>query len=352
MKACHPRPMSVRTIIKDEVGASWIDLTNPSPEELRGIAHQFGLHPSSVEDCLDPTHLPKAERIGDTWFFILRVFDEHSGLQADTVQELTRKVAIFWGPQFLLTIHRAELSFIEAVAQSVTKLYLHTPENVTPPQGGLLPDSLPKTNIEVGDKSANSHPISSKRTIAVQQVFFEIISHGLNTYHRPLDQDMDLLAQMESQTFLHLSSNTQLIQSAYYLKSRVFIIKRMVRMISDNWSKLIVTSSEASPWLQEIKDTADDILFYCEDLIETTHQLMNLHISLQSHRTNEVMRILTVFSVIFMPLNLITGIYGMNFEFMPELKTPYGYPLALMVMALIAGTVAVWIVKRGWLGDR
>ncbi len=120
-------------------------------------------------------------------------------------------------------------------------------------------------------------------------------------------------------------------------------------MISDSWSKLTLTSPESSPWMQEIRDTTDDLLFYCEDLIETTHQLMNLYISLQSQRTNEVMRVLTVFSVIFMPLNLIAGIYGMNFEFMPELKNPYGYFLTLATMALIAGAVSYWIVKKGWL---
>lgn len=314
--------MSIRTIVKDSEGLIWLDLTNPTIEELKEVAAQFGLHPSSVEDCLDPSHLPKVERIDNHWFYILRVFDEHSGLESDTMQELTRKVALFLGPQHIISIHRSELAFINGLIESF------------------------------GAKGSVGSSIALPRPLPLQQVFFEIISRGLNTYNPPLDQGMEQLSKMENQVFLQQTSSTELIRSAYFLKSRVFIIKRMVRMISDGWTKVSFASPEANPWMQEIRDTTEDLLFYCEDLLETTHQLMNLHLSLQSHRTNEVMRILTVFSAIFLPLNLIAGIYGMNFEFMPELKNPWGYPLTLILMAIIAGSVAVWIVKKGWLGER
>lgn len=315
--------MSVRTVIKDTEGTLWIDLCNPSPEELREIATQFALHPSSVEDCLDPTHLPKVERIDANWFFILRVYDEQAGPQADTVQELTRKVALFLGPQYMISIHRTELPFLRS----------------------LMNQYGPYSEV-IGQVT------TLNKQLHLQQLFFDMVSRGLSTYQAPLDVGLESLGPMENQVFLQQSANTAVIQSAYYLKSRVFIIKRMVRMISDSWAKISFANPEASPWLQEIRDTTDDLLFYCEDLLETTHQLMNLHLSLQSHKTNEVMRILTVFSVIFMPLNLIAGIYGMNFEFMPELKSPNGYFITLGVMAFVAAAVSIWIVKRGWLGER
>ncbi len=310
--------MSITTLIKDSTGNVWMDLSNPTHEELREIATKFSLHPTSVEDCLDPTHLPKGERIDKIWFFILRVFDENCGVHADTVQELTRKVAIFVGPHFVISIHRTDLSFIKSCNEYYQQQF--------------------PSNIE--------------NSLNIQQIFFDLISRGLSTYHPPLEKGMDLLAQMENQVFLKQRTDSELIQNAYYLKSRIFIIKRMVRMVSDNWTKLTLTNPDAAPWMQEIRDTTDDLLFYCEELIETTHQLMNLHISLQSHRTNEVMRVLTVFSVIFLPLNLIAGIYGMNFEFMPELKQPYGYPLTLTLMAIVAASVSIWVVKRGFLRDR
>ncbi len=310
--------MPVTTVLKDSTGSIWIDLANPTTDELREIEKKFSLHPSSVEDCLDPTHLPKCEKIENLWFFILRVFDDQSGNHADTAQELTRKVALFIGPKFLITIHRSELPFLKSIISNFT---LSSQLNIESP-----------TNLS--------------------QIFFEIVSRGLNTYNTPLENGLQLLSHMENLVFLQQTSDSELIKNAYYLKSRIFIIKRMVRMISDSWSKFTFSNKDSEPWLQEILDTTDDLLFYSEDLIETTHQLMNLHISLQSQRTNEVMRVLTVFSVIFMPLNLIAGIYGMNFEFMPELKSPYGYPIILGTMAVVAGTVSLWIVKRGWLGSK
>ncbi len=71
--------------------------------------------------------------------------------------------------------------------------------------------------------------------------------------------------------------------------------------------------------------------------------------SLSSQRTNEVMRILTLFSVFFMPLTFIVGIYGMNFEFMPELKQRWGYPAVLILMALVAVAIYRWFKRKRWL---
>jgi magnesium transporter len=76
---------------------------------------------------------------------------------------------------------------------------------------------------------------------------------------------------------------------------------------------------------------------------------MNLSLSMASNRTNDVMRVLTIFSMFLLPLNVVTGIYGMNFELMPELKNPLGYPMALGLMLLLEIVIFVWFRKRGWL---
>ncbi|HEY1078684.1 MAG TPA: CorA family divalent cation transporter, partial [Bdellovibrio sp.] len=68
-----------------------------------------------------------------------------------------------------------------------------------------------------------------------------------------------------------------------------------------------------------------------------------------SYRTNEVMRVLTVFSIFFLPLNFIAGVYGMNFENMPELKAPNGYYMTLAVMAFVVVSITYWMYKKGWL---
>jgi magnesium transporter len=94
-----------------------------------------------------------------------------------------------------------------------------------------------------------------------------------------------------------------------------------------------------------------------ETFLEGMNQLLQLHLALvsqktneASQRTNEVMRVLTVFSAFFLPLSFIAGVYGMNFESMPELKHPLGYAGSLLLMAGVALTIFIWFRKRGWIG--
>jgi magnesium transporter len=84
-------------------------------------------------------------------------------------------------------------------------------------------------------------------------------------------------------------------------------------------------------------------------VLEDVNNLLNISVAFAAQRTGEVMRILTVFSVFFMPLTFIVGIYGMNFEFMPELKERWAYPAVLILMAIVAGFIFWWFRKKKWL---
>ena len=90
----------------------WLDVVDPSPAELEQVGRDYGLHPTSIQDCLDPEHLPKYEKIGDIAFIITRSYDDACADEADTVQELTRKVAIFVGSNFVITVHRKDQPFM------------------------------------------------------------------------------------------------------------------------------------------------------------------------------------------------------------------------------------------------
>ena len=101
--------MSVRTVLqRTEPPLEWLDVVSPTAEELDAIARAHGLHALAVKDCLDPEHLPKFEPFDGYNFIIIRAFDEQSEPTCGTVQELTRKIAIFSAPAFLITIHRTE----------------------------------------------------------------------------------------------------------------------------------------------------------------------------------------------------------------------------------------------------
>jgi magnesium transporter len=94
---------------------TWIDLVEPTRRDLDDIARQHGLPATAVQDCLDPEHLPKFERFDGTSFLILRAYDENCSADADTIQALTRKVAVFWGGETLITIHRKDQPYLDSL---------------------------------------------------------------------------------------------------------------------------------------------------------------------------------------------------------------------------------------------
>lgn len=96
----------VRTLYKDEEkGLEWIDIVFPTPQELEEIAAKHHIHRHAVEDCLQPNHLPKLELIEDVVFLIIRVYDTEALENADSIQELTRKIAMFYTGNTLITVH-------------------------------------------------------------------------------------------------------------------------------------------------------------------------------------------------------------------------------------------------------
>jgi magnesium transporter len=108
--------MTVRTVLqRTEPPLVWLDVVHPTVEELDEIARAHGLQTTAVKDCLEPEHLPKFEQFENHVFAIIRAFDAESNRTATTVQELTRKLAIFSGASFLITIHRTDMPWLAAV---------------------------------------------------------------------------------------------------------------------------------------------------------------------------------------------------------------------------------------------
>ena len=91
---------------KNASGFEWIDLVDPSAEELNEVAATYQLHPAAVQDCMQPEHLPKFELIDEVQFMICRYYDTDCPKNADSIRLVSRKLAIFWGKDFVITVHR------------------------------------------------------------------------------------------------------------------------------------------------------------------------------------------------------------------------------------------------------
>ena len=288
---------------------TWRDVTAPTSEELEAIAVEYGMPASIVQDCLDPEHLPKFERFDETTFLILRVYDPAAPEGASTVQELTRKIAIFFRSDVALTIHRVDLPVIAALR-----------ERFGAPGAGCGPLAL-----------------------------LAALGNGvLDTYEKPLQQAEDSADHCEEALFSP-ALETPSLQKIHLLKRRVSLIKRMLWQSHAVILRLTPTGKRSQSIYQDLKENAESYHFWADQLVEDIQNLLTIHVALASHRTNEVVRVLTIFSAFFLPLTFIVGVYGMNFDFMPELRSRLGYPAVLVFMGLVCTAIYVWFRRRGWL---
>ena len=104
-----------------------------------------------------------------------------------------------------------------------------------------------------------------------------------------------------------------------------------------------------SPFLNDLKENAETLYFATDEIMEDVNNLLSLELAAADHDTNEVMRVLTVFSAFFLPLTFIVGVYGMNFDVMPELRWTWGYPVVLTLMFTVCLGIYLWFRRKGWL---
>lgn len=295
----------------------WVDLTSPTTEELEGLSTDLQIPPRILVNALDPEHLPKYESFNLTTVIFLRIIDPNKKANAANIQELTTKVTIVLQEGLILTIHRLDPEFMISL----------------------------RAECET-DKG---------KLITQKDLIKKIITSSIMTYDEPLGALEKRTEEFEDKIFT-ASKSRAIIREGYYIKRKASVLRKVLKFSLD-----ILNSLNNHPefiWrdFQGLRENTERFLFYTEDVLENVTGLLNLHISLSaqktneaSYRTNEVMRILTIFSIFFLPLNFLAGVYGMNFEFMPELKHPLGYTAVLVTMGVISIAIFIWVQKKGWM---
>jgi magnesium transporter len=295
---------------------TWLDLAEPSRHDLEEIARRYGFPETAVQDCLDPEHLPKLERFESAQgFAILRGHDEKAGSDADTIQALTRKIAIFWGRDFLITIHRKDQPYLATVLAQASRL--------EPPPGTETP-------------------------VLIAQLLVMLAGAVVESYEAPLE-DAEMRMDAIEARLLSRTDITSQLQQMYTIKRRISLAKRLLWRTITVTHRLPLGEDRTLPLLQDLRENAESMHFYADELLEDVNNLLAMQLSLAAHRTNEVIQVLTIFSAFFLPLTFLVGVYGMNFDWMPELRQAWGYPAVVGVMLLVSAAIWAWFRKRGWL---
>lgn len=291
----------------------WIDIEGPSQQDFVNLAGEYNLPLHPLANCLDPEHLPRAEFFDSTALFILRNYDSQSKEAAGTMQDLTTKLVFVVGKDYVMTIHRAPINTVS--------------------------EKMSKCNFE---------------DISLVNFLQHMINGVLLSFDRPIEELEDKTNVIEGRVFALRRRN--ILREGYKIKRKASTYRKVFKFTSDVLVKLKLRADFPIEDVSEIREPLDRLIFYTDNIYEEITGLLSLHLSLMSQRTNEasfktneIMRILTVVSIFFLPLNFIAGIYGMNFENMPELKHANGYFMTLGLMLFIAIAILAWIYRKGWL---
>ena len=298
--------------LKDPSLKIWVDLQdNPSDEETRLLEDTFGLHHLAIEDAQRSRHPPKLEWFGDVMFLLLKGLDA----QSKSVDFGTIQIAIFVAERFLITRHSNQSLSAETLWNKVVAkgcLFEQGTEALALDLVRLIVDRYLDVLLRL-------EPRLEELEDEIQRDPKDTLLHELSEYRTRLKKMRRYL--------------TYQVQIFYELKGKTdYPIKVPLKHdIVDIYERLERANSLAN-------------LFY-----ELASDLMDSYISLASHHLNNIMKILTVVTVIFVPLTFMAGIYGMNFENMPELHYEYSYYFLLAVMMFVVIVLLFVFRKLRWL---
>lgn len=291
---------------------TWIDVQGLGDERvLRRVAEIFGMHPLALEDAVNIPQRAKSD-----------VYDEHQVVIARAPLEVDGgltlpQVCFIVGRDYLITFQERHFGFFDPVRQ----------------------------RIRAGNGTI--------RGSSVDYLMYTLIDVLVDRYYPVVDSITQQLDTIEDDVLEDAQPDD--LARLHRVRRQLAALRRVAQPQHDNLNMLVRASS---PFVDEqartyLRDTGEHMgqvvgrLDYCRDVAVG---LMDLYLSSMGHRQNEIMKVLTLMASIFIPLTFIAGIYGMNFEHIPELKVASGYYLVLGAMAAMAVGMVLYFRSRGWLG--
>jgi len=288
----------------------WVDVTDPTSEDFDELAREFGFHPLSIEDCRHEHQRPKVEEYPGYYFIVIYEAEMQAGCQLEL-----RELGIFLGVNYLVTVHSQPIRNIEK-AQQTWRYWTDLAERKTGLPAYLLMDAI------------------------------------VDDYMPMLDDFSDRLEELEAQVFENFQPEA--LHDIFRIKKQLIFLRRAVVPLRDVFNTLLrreqpVFSRETMIYFQDVYDHLIRVADSIDSLRDIVGSTMEAYLSVSGNRTNFVMKRLTSIATILMTVTLVAGIYGMNFNFMPELRWRYGYIGALISMAVIALALYLYFRKIKWL---
>ena len=301
-------------LLKDQSAVIWVDMESPTEADEQVLLDVFKFHPLTVEDCRENRHYPKVEEFDGYLYFIVH------GVRADTSPERFNTIELdgFLGPNYVITYHHDYFRSIANVKQ-------------------LL----------------RTTPVACQRGASF--LLHQILDQVVDYYSPVLDDFDDRIDRVEQDIFMLKQPNNKILSEIMELKRSVLrlrriSVKQMDILLRMSRGEFPLISDEMRPFYRDVYDHLVRVVDLSESYRDLISGSMEAYLSVVSNRLNEIMKVLTIFSAIMLPLTFIAGVYGMNFDNMPELHSKYGYYATWVIMITVAVGMLLFFRRRAWIG--
>ncbi len=287
-----------------------MDLTSPSPEETTILDEVFSFHPLTIEDCLDPTLVPKLDDHGDYLFMTVLASDR---VQAEPA---VFELALYLSRSYVVSFHFGEIRGIEELLARARRS-----------PGGVFAKGADFVLHAIIDS-------------IIDDYFYAV---------RSLDEAAEALEDEVVGTF-----ERSVFEKVMSLRSHVLQFRRLmtdVSMLIDTIEKgkSGVFSEEVRPYFSDVHDHIERLIDRAEATRDTVSNARDLYMSALDMRTNDIMRVLAILAAVMLPLSVVAEIYGMNFSYLPLAKEGWGFPLVVAATVGVALGLLAFFRWKKWL---
>jgi magnesium transporter len=297
-------------------GVTWINIDGLRRVDIiEKIGKQFNLHPLTLEDIANTEQRPKMEDFENYIYIVLRML-QYNQQENEIVSE---QLSLILGSNWVISFQEKEGDVFDPIR-----------------------DRLRNDKGKI-------------RKMSADYLVYTLIDAVVDNYFALLEKMGEKIEEIEDQLIANPQPVTvqmihNLKRQSISLRKSVWPLRELVNSLERCESGLIKESMDI--YLRDVYDHTIQVIDSIETFRDTLSGMLDIYLSSVSNRMNEVMKVLTMIATIFIPLTLISGIYGMNFSYIPELKFPWGYPIVLLSMVMITVGMLFYFKKKKWILQR
>ncbi len=298
---------------RDKIGITWINVDGlQKTDVIEKIGKYFKLHPLTIEDIVNTEQRPKMEDFESYIYIVLRML-RYNQQENEVISE---QLNLILGPNWVISFQESEGDVFNTLRERLRN-----------------------------DKG-------KIRKMSADYLLYSLIDAVVDNYFIVLEKMGEKIEDLESQLVINpqpsiLLSINSLKRQSISLRKSVWPLREVINSLDRCETGLIQKTTII--YLRDVYDHTIQVIDSTETFRDVISGMIDIYLSSVSNRMNEVMKVLTIITTIFIPLTLITGIYGMNFEYIPELKSPLSYPIVLLSMIVIAVVMIFYFKREKWI---